>query len=104
MKEAGGGDNLAVSWQPPGGSQEVIPGQYLSVYTVTAPVLLNPGTQTDVEGEVISLQLSASDADGDAITFSATGLPPGLSIDTATGLIFGTLSAGSAAVTPFQQQ
>ncbi len=31
-KEGGGGDNLAVAWQIPGGAQSVIAGQYLSVY------------------------------------------------------------------------
>ncbi|MCP3668147.1 MAG: hypothetical protein GY696_37615 [Gammaproteobacteria bacterium] len=30
QKEHGGGDNLAVAWQQPGGSQEVISGEYLS--------------------------------------------------------------------------
>ena len=33
MREGHGGDNLAVAWQPPGGSREVIPGSYLSPYT-----------------------------------------------------------------------
>jgi len=32
QKEAAGGDNLAVAWQIPGGTQEVIPGDYLSPY------------------------------------------------------------------------
>ena len=31
-KEGHGGDNLDVAWQPPGGSREVIPGNYLSPY------------------------------------------------------------------------
>ncbi len=30
QKEGGGGDNLAVAWKRPGGSQEVISGEYLS--------------------------------------------------------------------------
>ncbi|UCG49832.1 MAG: hypothetical protein JSU94_08615, partial [Phycisphaerales bacterium] len=41
QKEAGGGDNIAVAWQGPGISQQVIPGYYLSVYSdpddTTAP-------------------------------------------------------------------
>ncbi|PON10718.1 hypothetical protein C2W62_48605 [Candidatus Entotheonella serta] len=37
-----------------------------------------------------------SDADGDALTFSATGLPAELSIDSATGEINGTLASDSA--------
>ena len=32
MREGHGTDNLAVAWQPPGGSREVIPGTYLSPY------------------------------------------------------------------------
>ena len=32
MREGHGPDNLAVAWQPPGGSREVIPGTYLSLY------------------------------------------------------------------------
>ena len=32
MKEGAGGDNLAVAWQPPGGTREVIPGRYLSPF------------------------------------------------------------------------
>ena len=39
---------------------------------------------------------SASDPDGDALTYSATGLPSGLTLNTATGLISGTLSPASA--------
>ena len=44
-------------------------------------------------GTPIALQLSASDADGDALTYSASGLPAGLSIDSGTGLITGSLAA-----------
>jgi hypothetical protein len=62
------------------------------------PVLANPGPQANDEGTAISLQLSATDPDGDAITYSASGLPPDLAINPSTGLITGTLvftSAGS---------
>jgi hypothetical protein len=44
----------------------------------------------------VSLQLTAVDPDGDPLTYSASGLPAGLSIDPGTGLISGTLAAGSA--------
>ncbi|MFT5717640.1 MAG: hypothetical protein ACI9T7_001836 [Oleiphilaceae bacterium] len=37
QKEGGGGDNIAVAWKRPGGSLEVIPGEYLSPFTGTAP-------------------------------------------------------------------
>jgi hypothetical protein len=38
-KEGGGGDNLAVAWQGPGLSQQVIAGIYLSAWIGTAPVI-----------------------------------------------------------------
>jgi hypothetical protein len=61
----------------------------------------NPGTQTATVGTAASLQIHASDsASGQALAYSATGLPAGLSISSATGLISGTpTAAGNATVT-----
>ncbi|MFA5941428.1 MAG: retention module-containing protein, partial [Sinimarinibacterium sp.] len=39
----------------------------------------------------VSVAGAFSDADGDTLTYSATGLPPGLSIDSDTGVISGTI-------------
>jgi serine protease len=50
----------------------------------------NPGNQTGTVGTAVSLQIHATDsATGQTLTYSATGLPAGLSIST-TGLITGT--------------
>jgi hypothetical protein len=58
------------------------------------PTVTNPGTKTNVVGDLVSYQVVASDPDGDAITkYGATGLPTGLSVDTATGSISGTVTA-----------
>ncbi|MCC2655714.1 MAG: hypothetical protein K0Q76_822 [Panacagrimonas sp.] len=57
----------------------------------TAPVITNPGNRSGTVGTAVSLQVQASDADGNPLSFSATGLPPGLSIS-AGGLITGTPS------------
>ena len=72
--------------------------QFLVSNTVT---VTNPGIQTSVTGTAVSLQLQASDsASGQTLAYTATGLPPGLSINSSTGLISGTPSAeGTFAVT-----
>jgi serine protease len=51
----------------------------------------NPGSQTGSVGTAASLQIHAADsASGQTLTYSATGLPAGLSINSSTGLISGT--------------
>lgn len=55
----------------------------------TAPVLANPGSQTAYVGRPVSLALRASGGTG-ALAFTATGLPAGLSVDRATGVVSGT--------------
>ena len=57
-----------------------------------APVMAAPGSQNSARGQTVSLQLSASDADQDTLTYSAAGLPPNLSINPGTGLISGVIS------------
>ncbi|MEU1629770.1 putative Ig domain-containing protein [Streptomyces sp. NPDC020096] len=62
--------------QPPGGN------------TVT---VTNPGDQTGTVGTAAGLQIVATDSSSSAkLTYSATGLPPGLTIAPGTGLISGT--------------
>ena len=59
----------------------------LSANTVTVS---SPGDQTTIAGTAVSLQIAASDsAAGQALTYSATGLPAGLSISS-SGPISGT--------------
>ena len=53
----------------------------------------NPGNKTGTVGTATSLQISASDSGGAALTYSASGLPTGLSINASSGLISGTPSA-----------
>jgi len=60
----------------------------------------SPGNQTTTVGSAASVQVRATDSAGAALTYSATGLPAGLSINSSTGLISGTPStAGSSSVT-----
>lgn len=73
--------------------------EVVATVTNTAPVLINPGNLAGQVGNSVSLAVSASDPDGDPITFGATGLPPGLALQTSTGLITGTLSTAGVATT-----
>jgi len=63
--------------------------------TNAAPVVANPGDRSNARGALVSLQVAAIDADADALNYSATGLPLGLSIDSSTGMISGTVSAAA---------
>jgi hypothetical protein len=53
-------------------------------------------TQTTAEGSSVSLSLSATDANSLSLSWSASGLPAGLSINASSGLISGTVAAGAA--------
>ena len=54
-----------------------------------------------VGGDVVWLDVFASDAVSTAtLTYSASGLPSGLSINASTGLISGTVATGAVSPTP----
>jgi Putative Ig domain len=61
------------------------------VVTVT-----NPGAQTGTAGTAIgTLDIAATSNDGNQITsYGATDLPAGLTLDTTTGMVSGTVPAG----------
>ena len=76
-------------------------GYHLTVTPVSSSgntvTVTNPGNQTGTVGTAISaVQINASDsAAGQTLTYSATGLPPGLSISS-SGLITGTPTTGGS--------
>ena len=57
-----------------------------------APIITNPGTQNSTRGSAASLAMQGSDPDGQAITWSTTGLPQGLLINANSGVISGTIT------------
>jgi serine protease len=62
----------------------------------------NPGAQSSTVGTAVSLQIHASDSGSSTLTYSASGLPAGLSINSTSGLISGTpttAATSSATVT-----
>jgi VCBS repeat-containing protein len=65
------------------------------------PEVTDPGAQSNGEGDVISLQIVATDVDGPPLAYSALNLPDGLSVDPVTGLISGTITYQAAANSPY---
>jgi Putative Ig domain len=93
---AGAGYDGPTGWGTPNGTAAFTAGSSTgNTVTVT-----NPGSQSTTTGSAVSLQIHASDSAGAALTYSASGLPTGLSVNSSTGLISGTAStAGTYQVT-----
>jgi hypothetical protein len=67
----------------------------------TSLTLANPGDQMNWDSDSVSLQLAGSEAGNPPLTYSAGGLPSGLTIDSTTGLISGTLGSTDDAGSPY---
>ena len=74
--------------------------QFGSGGTTGSVTVTNPGSQSGTVGTAASLPIQASDTAGGTLTYAATALPAGVSINTSTGQISGTpTTAGTANVT-----
>jgi subtilase family serine protease len=93
---AGTGYDGPTGWGTPNGLAGLQTGSSGGGNTVT---VTNPGNQTGTVGTAVSLQIHASDsASGQTLTYSASGLPAGLSISS-SGLISGTPSTAATSNT-----
>ncbi|MFK0155337.1 putative Ig domain-containing protein [Streptomyces sp. NPDC090499] len=93
---AGTGYDGPTGWGTPNGTTAFTSG----TSTGNTVTVTNPGSQSTATGSSVSLQISASDSAGATLTYSASGLPTGLSISSSTGLISGTAStAGTYSTT-----
>jgi hypothetical protein len=67
-----------------------------STAVTLAPTLTNPGNLTSIVGQRVTLQLQGSDPAGRPLTYSATGLPDGVTLTSSTGFISGTPTIAKA--------
>ena len=83
---------FAVAAYAPGGIVGPLSAEVAGRIGDVSLVLSNPGDVTSTLGTPAALQLTISAAFADSLTYAASGLPPGLGINPATGLIGGTPS------------
>jgi hypothetical protein len=68
-------------------------GTAMPAYAANKITVTNPGTQhTDPLSSAVSLAIKAKDSAKSTLTYSATGLPAGLTISKTTGVISGTVT------------
>ncbi len=67
-----------------------------SITVNQAPAITTPPNQTTTGGSPVTLAITATDPDGDALTFGASGLPPGLAINAGSGMITGIVASNGA--------
>jgi len=100
------------AWSP---YQNYVQGDCPSTTLIGAPYVFEPYAVTNsppifdqdildqisFDGDTISISSSATDPDGDIISYSATNLPTGVTIDINTGLISGTVDVGAIVSSPY---
>ena len=79
-------------------ASEIVPISVIDQPSGATPVLLDPADRTVSAGTLVSIQLSASAADGDTIGYSHGGLPAGASLS-ASGLFSWTPTNAAAGTT-----
>lgn len=98
VAHAPNGSTFDVAMYAPTGGLSIVGAGGGGKNTVT---VTNPGNQTGTVGTPVSLQITATDSSSTAsLSYTAAGLPAGLSINSGSGLISGTpTKAGTSNVT-----
>ncbi|WP_040727020.1 immunoglobulin-like domain-containing protein [Thiomicrorhabdus sp. Kp2] len=95
IKETPEDYKVAITGYENGGYEAVTEGAMEVSTTITddddAPIANDIPPQNDEDADGISLDISTFFTDDNPLTYSATGLPPGLSINISTGEITGTI-------------
>ena len=63
------------------------------------PLITGPSNQSHTIGTSVSVQIVASDSEGSALQYGAGGLPAGVSVNTGTGVMSGTITASAGTYT-----
>ena len=63
------------------------------------PLITGPSNQSHTTGTSVSVQIVASDPEGSALQYGAGGLPAGVSVNTGTGVMSGTITASAGTYT-----
>jgi len=73
-----------------------------TIYAAGDVTVTNPGSKSNTDGDSVSWSVSASDSNmSGTLSYAAANLPPGLSINTSTGAISGTVAANASLFGPF---
>ena len=94
------GDKLAVTITPFDG-EERGKSAVLSRDIKNTPPVIEGQEQFQVEGNVVTFHVRASDADGDPLMYSVKEAPPGMKIDRATGWVRWETAPGTTGKVPF---
>ena len=71
------------------------------LWTVSVINIVSPGDQSNLDGDTVSLAADAQYFGSGSLTYSATGLPSGLSINSSTGATTGTLASTADVDSPY---
>ena len=73
-----------------------------TIYATSDVSVTNPGNKTNTDGDSVSWSVSASDSNlSGTLSYAASDLPPGLSINTSTGAVSGTVAANASLFGPY---